>query len=168
MSRWRKVKQGKNDGRSTKKRKEEKAESELACAPVTIRLKAFLTDTFMIVMPILYIVIYFVMGDREGFKAHMGEGWLIILIAHFIAVVAFWYFKKGQTPGMKAYELYLVDPQTGQKPGLLKLVLRYVMLQVAILTFFGMFIPFLLKNRAGLHDLVSGSCIVYKSDTKPE
>ena len=164
MSRWRKVKQGKNDGQTPKKRKEETAESERVCAPVTVRLKAFLTDTFMITMPILYIVIYFVMGSREGFREHMGEGWIIILAAHFLATLAFWYFKKGQSPGMKAYDLYLVDNATGEKPSLLKLILRYVMLQVAILSFFGMFIPFLLKSRAGLHDLVSGTCIVYKSE----
>ncbi len=163
MSRWRKVKQGKNEGPSPKKRKE-KAETELVCAPVTVRLKAFLTDTFMITMPILYIVIYFVMGSREGFREHMGEGWLIILAIHAAITIAFWYFKKGQTPGMKAYELFLVDTQTHQKPGIVKLILRYVMLQVSILSFLGMFIPFFLKSRAGLHDLVSGTCIVYQSE----
>ncbi len=163
MSRWRKVKQGKSEAKPAKEGKA-RNEEKLVCAPVTVRLKAFLTDTFMITMPILYIVIYFIMGDREGFRAHMGQGWLIILMAHFAATIAFWYFKKGQTPGMKAYELYLVDNATGEKPGLLKLILRYVMLQVAILSFFGMFVPFLLKSRAGLHDLVSGTCIVYKSE----
>ena len=163
MSRWRKVKQGKSEAKPTKEGKA-RNEEKLVCAPVTVRLKAFLTDTFMITMPILYVVIYFVMGDREGFRAHMGQGWLIILMAHFAATMAFWYFKKGQTPGMKAYELYLVDAQSGEKPGLVKLTLRYVMLQVSILSFFGMFIPFLLKNRAGLHDLVSGTCIVHRPE----
>ncbi len=163
MSRWRKVKQGKNEGPSPKKRKE-KADSQRVCAPVALRLKAFLTDTFMITMPILYIVIYFVMGSREGFREHMGEGWLIILAIHAAITIAFWYFKKGQTPGMKAYELFLIDAQTHQKPSIVKLILRYVMLQVSILSFFGMFIPFFLKSRAGLHDLVSGTCIVYQSE----
>ena len=164
MSRWRKVKQGKNEARSPDKQKKEKAKTGLACAPITLRLKAFLTDSFMITMPIFYIVIYLVMGSREGFRAHMGQGWLIILALHMTATLAFWYFKKGQTPGMKAHELFLIYTQTAQKPGLIKLILRYVMLQVAILSFFGMFIPFWLRSRAGLHDLVSGTCIIHKSE----
>ena len=167
MSRWRKVKQGKADirepGTGNRESEKEKPASDTdkrLCAPVVLRLKAFLTDTFMITMPILYLVIYAVMGSREGFHEHMGEGWLIILVLHFAATMAFWMLK-GQTPGMKAYELLLIDSQSGARPGVVKLVLRYVMLQVAILSFFGMFLPFFLKSRDGLHDLVSGTCIVH-------
>jgi len=163
MSRWRKVKQGKiepkNDKKAEKQREEEPEVPH--CAPVTLRLKAFLTDTFMITMPILYIVIYLVMGDREGFREHMGQGWLIILIVHMAATLLFWKLK-AQSPGMKAYDLYLLDPQTGEKPGIVKLMLRYVMLQTSILSFFGMFLPFIMKRKEGLHDLVSGTCIVYR------
>lgn len=160
-SRWRKVKQGKIE--SLKKEKKEILESvkSLQCAPVTLRLKALLTDTFMITMPVLYIVIYLVMGDREGFKEHMGQGWLIILTVHMIITIAFWKLK-AQTPGMKAYDLYLVEPQTDEKPGIVKLILRYVILQTSILSFFGIFLPFIMKDKKGLHDLISGTCIVYK------
>ena len=165
MSRWRKVKQGKVEAPETQNKKATKRKTaERRCASVTLRLKAFLTDTFMIVMPILYIVIYLVMGDREGFREHMGQGWLIILAAHFVAVMAFWILK-AQTPGMKAYDLRLVDSQSGKQPGIVKLILRYVMLQVSILSFLGMFVPLLLKSRDGLHDLVSGTCIVEETKT---
>ena len=165
MSRWRKVKQGKVEEPKAKSEKQtaKRDTAERQCAPVTLRLKAFLTDTFMITMPILYIVIYLVMGDREGFREHMGEGWLIILAVHSLATILFWAVA-AQTPGMKAYDLYLVDSQTGGKPGIVKLVLRYVMLQVGILSFFGMFLPFFLKSRDGLHDLISGTCIVWRSE----
>ncbi|BDY13096.1 RDD family protein [Hydrogenimonas cancrithermarum] len=159
MGRWRKVKQGKIGKRREKRKTSD--ETALPCAPITLRLKAFLTDTFMITMPILYIVIYLVMGDREGFREHMGEGWLIILIVHMAATLLFWKLK-AQTPGMKAYDLTLIDPQTGEKPGIVKLFLRYVMLQTAILSFFGMFLPFIMRHKEGLHDLVSGTCIVYR------
>jgi len=161
-SRWRKVRQGKAEIPSPKpKEKQTAAKEERACAPVVLRLKAFLTDTFMIVMPILYIVIYLVMGSREGFRDHMGEGWLIILVVHFIAVTAFWAVA-GQTPGMRAYDLLLIDPESGEKPGIVKLVLRYVMMQTAILSVLGLFLPFFLKSREALHDLVSGTCIVWR------
>ncbi|WP_201352153.1 RDD family protein [Hydrogenimonas urashimensis] len=162
MGRWRKVKQGKVENPVSKKSEKSGAKKEeTACAPVFLRLKAFLTDTFMIVMPILYIVIYLVMGSREGFREHIGEGWLIILAAHSIAVIAFWAIA-GQTPGMRAYDLLLVDPQTNQKPGIVKLVLRYVMMQTAIFSILGLFLPFFLKSREALHDLVSGTCILWQ------
>ncbi len=164
MSRWRKVKQGKAEAPQTKNKPAAKSEkSGRLCAPVVLRLKAFLTDSFMITMPILYIVIYLVMGSREGFRDHMGEGWLIILAVHSLVTILFWAIA-GQTPGMKAYDLYLVDSQSGGKPGIVKLILRYVMLQVGILSFFGMFLPFFLKSRDGLHDLVSGTCIVHRPE----
>ena len=161
MSRWRKVKQGKVEEPKAKREKQtaKRESTQRQCAPVTLRLKAFLTDTFMITMPILYIVIYLVMGDREGFREHMGEGWLIILVAHFAVTMAFWVLK-AQTPGMKAYDLYLVDGATGSKPGPIKLLLRYVTMQAGILSFFGMFLPFFLKSRDALWDLISGTCIV--------
>ncbi|WP_456322279.1 RDD family protein [Hydrogenimonas sp.] len=167
MGRWRDVKQGKTekiDTRKSRRKSDAKEEPLLAdalCAPVTLRLKAFIVDTFMITMPLLYIVIYLVMGSREGFKEHMAQGWMIILALHMVVVLLFWYLK-AQTPGMKAYDLHLVDPQTGKKPGFVKLLLRYVMLQTAILSIIGLFVPWLLKSRAGLHDLVSGSCIVWR------
>jgi len=132
------------------------------CAPVTLRLKAFLTDTFMITMPILYIIIYLVMGDREGFREHMGEGWLYIVAIHMAIVVLLWRFK-AQTPGMKAYNLYLEDPQSENgKPGWIKCLLRYVMMQTAILSVIGLVLPFVMRGKEGLQDLVSGTCIVHR------
>ncbi|WP_457593848.1 RDD family protein [Hydrogenimonas sp.] len=161
MSRWRDVKQG----RAEAPRKQEEQESgtpEYSCAPVTLRLKAFLTDTFMITMPILYIIIYLIMGSREGFREHLAEGWFYIVVIHMSIVVLLWRFKT-QTPGMKAYDLYLVDPQSeGGRPGWIKCLLRYVMMQTAILSIFGLILPFVMKHKEGLQDIVSGTCIVHK------
>ncbi|WP_457596102.1 RDD family protein [Hydrogenimonas sp.] len=158
MSRWRKVKQGKVETQA-KLSDTPKESRELHCAPVTLRLKAFLTDTFMITMPILYIVIYLVMGSREGFREHMGQGWLEILAVHMAVTLAFWGLK-AQTPGMKAYDLRLVDAKTGQKPPFWKLVVRYIAMQIGIVSFLGMFVPFFLKSRDALWDLASATCLV--------
>lgn len=116
----------------------------------------------MITMPILYIIIYLVMGSREGFRDHLAQGWLYIIAIHLSIVVLLWRLKR-QTPGMKAYELYLVDPiSPNEKPGWAKCLIRYVMMQTAILSIIGLFIPFLLKSRETLQDLVSGTCIIHK------
>jgi len=161
LSRWRDVKQGRAE--APKKRDESQKEGQHpACAPVGLRLKAFLTDTFMITMPILYIIIYLIMGSREGFREHLAEGWLYIIVVHMAIVLLLWRLK-AQTPGMKAYDLYLVDPQNGnEKPGWLKCFLRYVMMQTAILSIFGLILPFIMKGKEGLQDLVSGTCIIHK------
>ncbi len=161
MSRWRKVKQGKTESPAAAK-DERVSTREHTCAPVGLRLKAFLTDTFMITMPILYIIIYFVMGSREGFREHLGEGWLYIVAIHMSIVTLLWRLK-AQTPGMKAYDLYLVDPQSeGEKPGWIKCFLRYVMMQTAILSGIGLILPFIMKHKEGLQDIVSGTCIVHR------
>lgn len=44
------------------------------------KIKAFLTDSFMLVMPIMYVVFYLIMGGREGFAEHKALGWLYILV----------------------------------------------------------------------------------------
>ncbi len=165
MSRWRKVKQGKAESRTAGKdgaTSDTSSIPEYRCAPITLRLKAFLTDTFMITMPILYIIVYMVMGSREGFREHLGEGWLYIVAIHMSIVVLLWRFK-AQTPGMKAYDLYLVDPQSeGEKPGWIKSALRYIMMQTAILSGIGLILPFIMKNKEALQDIVSGTCIIHR------
>ncbi len=149
MARWRDVKKGKVQPPQSPK------EPSPTPAPIADRLKAFLTDTFMISMPIIYIVIYLVMGSREGFREHMGEGWLYIIIPHFLIVVALWSFK-GQTPGMKAYEIKVVrwsDPN--KLPNLFQSALRYIALPISILSIAGLLIALFRKDKQTLHDLIS-------------
>jgi uncharacterized paraquat-inducible protein A len=91
-------------------------------------------------VPLLYIVIYLVMNGREGFREHMLLGWAYILIPLGIAVVSF-YFVSGQTPGLKAYDLKVIDVQTGEKPTLLSAILRFLFFNLTFFTFFGLFVP---------------------------
>ena len=161
MSRWRKVKQGKAEEAPALKKERPDTPALPVCAGVGLRLKAFLTDTFMITMPILYIIIYLIMGSREGFREHLAEGWLYIIVIHMSIVVLLWRLK-GQTPGMKAYDLYLVDPHDDAKPGWVKCLLRYVMMQTAILSGIGLILPFVMRNNEALQDIVSGTCIVHR------
>ncbi len=151
MARWRDVKHGKTH-KSTASKLEP---PPFTPAPVADRLKAFLTDTFMITMPIIYIVIYFVMGSREGFREHMGEGWLYILIPHYLIVTTLWTLK-GQTPGMKAYDIKVVrwsDP--AKYPNFLQSSIRYFAMPISILSIAGVLIAFFRKDRQTLHDLIS-------------
>jgi uncharacterized RDD family membrane protein YckC len=158
--RWRDVKQKrippqKEDGseNSTKNK------SLYHFASITDKLKAFITDSFLLAMPIFYIVIYLVMNGREGFAQHMLLGWAYILIPLGIVVVAF-YFISGQTPGLKAYDLKVIDIQTGKKPGLLLALLRFIFFNILFFTFIGLFLPFFRQDRRGIHDLLSGTAVI--------
>lgn len=152
--RWRNVKQGKKQ-----KKTEEKEEQNIPYASILDKTKAFLTDTFMITFPLIYIVIYFVMGDRQEFSENMAQGWLYIAIPHFVIVMLFWSIK-GQTPGYKAYEIKLIDVSTMEKPSIVLLVLRYFIFLVSLLSMIGLIMAFFRKDRRSLHDLISGTCAV--------
>ena len=117
MARWRDTKQGKI---TTKDKNFAKKNSslQLPFASNIEKLKAFLTDSFMILMPIMYIVIYLGFGNLQNVAEHRAETWGYILSILGIIVVAF-YVIKGQTPGLKAYSLKVIDIQTKKKPKVL-------------------------------------------------
>jgi uncharacterized RDD family membrane protein YckC len=128
-------------------------------APITTRIKAFITDSFMLLMPIMYSVAYLVMGGLQNFSAHKMQGWLYILIPHFVTVFLF-FRKNGQTPGCKAYSILLVDSRSGAQPHPLAIVLRYYFELISIISLFGLLMAFFRKDRKCLHDLLSGTTLI--------
>jgi len=154
MARWRHIKQGKIPAT------DKPQAPSFTPAPIADRLKAFLTDTFMITMPILYIVIYLVMGSREAFRAHMGEGWLSILIPHMLIVTLLWW-RKGQTPGMKAYDIKITrfnDPN--RSITLFQAFLRYILMPISIFSIVGILIALFRKDRQTFHDIASWTMLI--------
>lgn len=129
------------------------------------KIKSFITDTFMIVMPIVYIVFYIVMGNREGFSEHLFEGWSYILISMAIVIIPF-YTLKGQTPGLKAYNLRVIDIKTKKNPSLILAIVRYVFFTINFLSLVGLFYALFSRDKRGLHDLLSGTAIIKDSDAK--
>jgi len=158
MSRWRDVKKGKVEEKKIKTPKNNKEKLVLKNSSLMLRFKAFLTDTFMLTMPLMYIVTYLVMGSLEDFSSQKAIGWFYIMLPHFLLVISLWFFKR-QTPGMKAYDLYIVDSITGQKPTVISIVNRYMFTTISIAFIFTMFIPFFNKSRRTLQDFVSGTII---------
>lgn len=124
-------------------------------------IKAFLTDSFMLLMPIMYIVFYLVFSGREGFAAHKMLGWLYILLPLAIVEILF-LFKSAQTPGMKAYGIKLIFLPTGQKPPLSIIVLRQILSKFTFLLF-GWIVLFFRKDARNLHDLIAGTALVYEN-----
>ena len=156
MAKWRDVKQNR-----VKQEKDSiivKSEnSDLASIPS--RLKAFLTDTFLITTPIFYIVIYLIMGSGADFAQNRSLGWSIILIIHSLIILIFW-LKNGQTPGLKAYDIKLVDNTTKQRVSVIQVLIRYITTLFAVISVFLLFVPFFNKNKKAFQDILSNTVII--------
>ncbi len=157
--RFRNVKQGKIEKETAKKT----SNIENNYASVGEKIKAFLTDSFMLVMPIMYIVFYLVMGGREGFAEHKALGWVYILIP-LVIVQTIFMFKTGQTPGYRAYNLTLIDEKSKQKPSLFIIFFRNASAVLSLFTIFGWILMFFRKDNKNLHDLLSGTAVIKKTD----
>ena len=157
MARWRDTKQNKSNSKKDTSIKEEVIQIE--SSSLSSRLRAFLTDTFLITTPIFYIVIYFIMGSGEAFSEDRIKGWSIILIVHLLLIIFFWYVKS-QTPGLKAYKLKIVDVMSKGKISLVQSLIRYVATLFAVVSFFLIFLPFIRKDKKTFQDIVSNTIIV--------
>ena len=157
MARWRDTKQGRVKD-IPNNQDTNKISSSNCSALLMPRFKAFLTDTFMITMPLMYIVFYFVFGSREEFAMHKAMGWFYIFAPHFSLILTLWLLKQ-QTPGLKAYDLKLVSASTGEVPSVLALINRYVHTTIAVALILPLFMPFFNKQKRTLQDIMSGTCI---------
>ena len=157
MSRWRDVKKGIHSKTEESPKVAGEAEG-VVCAHLPNRIKAFITDMFLIMMPILYVTTYLVMDGKEDFQGNEIAHWITSAL-YGIIIVLFW-VKNGQTPGYKAYDLKVVDDATKGTISVSKAILRYLLFIISAMSIIGMFLPFFRKDRKTLHDLLSKSCAI--------
>ena len=147
--------------KQTKKTQSESPNSrqKAIIAPRMARCKAFLVDLFLLYVPICYVC-YFVLGSKEAF---LGNQAVIFFCSAFFGVIqAVFFSARAQSPGLRAYELYVIDKNTGQKISFLRAILRYTLFLISAALLFGLLLSFLRKDRLALHDVLSQSCIVRK------
>ncbi len=149
--RWRDVKQK----RIPKKRA---VKEEFKYASLFLRLKAFITDMFLIMMPIAYSVTYLVMGSKEAFQSSSLARWSLGII-YGIIVVIFW-VKTGQTPGYKAYDIKVIDKDTKKPPNLIQAILRYLLFLISATSIVGILVGYFRKDRQMFHDLFSKTVVI--------
>lgn len=125
------------------------------------KIKAFITDSFMLLMPIMYIVFYLVMGGRESFGEEKLLGWIYILVP-LIIVQTLFLAKTAQTPGYRAYNLKLIDESSGEKPAFLIILFRNLCAILSFFSIFGWVMMFFRKDRKTLHDLLSNTAVISK------
>ena len=142
-----------------KQQEETKTVSTHHYAKATQKIKAFLTDAFMLLMPIMYIVFYLIMEGREDFAAHKLIGWIYIVLP-LILVQTLFMMKTSQTPGYRAYDLIIIDESTGQKPHVLIILFRNMCVLLSFFTFFGWIMMFFRKDAKTLHDLLSNTAVI--------
>ncbi len=163
--RWRDVKQN----RIPEQEPKTKQKQSLPFASHPDKIKAFITDSFLLAMPIFYVVIYLVMGDLKSFNSDMLMGWIYIIVPLGIVNILF-YTIAGQTPGMKAYDIKVIDIKTKEKPSFILSFLRFFFFNMTLLTIFGLFISFFRKDNRGIYDILSGTTLIVtkkgQNDTK--
>jgi len=167
MARWKDVKKGK----STIKTK-----TTVYYAGFWSRFLALSVDVFMIGIPIS-ILIYFSFGYEtmqsqpgfidaiEGLKPDQKTNALIPILTMSLwslVTLVFW-AKTGQTPGKKMAHIKIVDKTSLKHASLTKLIIRLLFFIMPIFAFFSFFVMLFHPQRRTLHDIFSGTAVIYKN-----
>ena len=119
------------------------------------RVKALITDMFMIYAPILYTITYVVLNGKDDFQSsQMAQ---FIGVAIYGLAYAILLSKFGQTPGKKAYDIKVVDYKSQENLSFIMALLRFIAFLFSATIIVGLFIPFFRKDNKALHDLICGT-----------
>jgi len=167
--RWREIKHSKH---RTQKRRDR---PKIRYAGFKERALAFLTDIFMIGIPITLIIMmafghdqmmqsaggFDVIMNPEAAKKHAPDPYASItqMALYCVTFVLFWH-KSGQTPGKKMMQIKVVDAATFKTASWGRLFVRFAGYFLSFVTLVGFFIPLYRKDRRALHDLLSGTAVI--------
>ena len=134
------------------------------CAGLASRALAFALDlvlaylVFLVGATIVGLVVSLV-GDLKPawvFEILAGAGWFLLVGTYFV----FFWTLGGQTPGMRLLQIRVVRTH-GSPPGLLRAVVRFGALVLAIIPMFAGLITIAFdRHRRGAHDFVAGTVVV--------
>ena len=156
MSRWRDIKQS-TVKKETEVSQTQEIDNSLLSAPIGLRIKAFVVDMFMIMMPIMYVTTYLILEGKDDFQGSEEARWITASV-YGIIVIFFWVIK-GQTPGYKAYSVKLID-NTKERVSLFKAILRYFLFLFSATTIILSFLPFFRKDRKTIQDILTKTTVI--------
>jgi len=131
-------------------------------AKIAERIKAFITDMFMIYIPILYILTYLVMDGKDSFQSSTLAPFIGVSLYGFISSILL--YKFGQTPGKKAYLIKVVDASTLQNISFFQALLRFISFLFSATILLGLIVPFYRKDKRSLHDLIAKTVVISLED----
>ncbi|PLY16668.1 MAG: RDD family protein [Sulfurimonas sp.] len=144
--------------KKNKKPTQLKEPQKFTYAPYSYRVKAFITDMFMIYAPILYIITYIFMDGKDDFQSSQLAP--LIGVTLYGVIYAFLLSRFGQTPGKKAYDIKVLNSTNGENITFIKALFRFVAFLFTATTVLGLFLPFYRKDKKALHDLICGTVVV--------
>ncbi len=138
------------------------------------RAKAFVTDMFMIGLPVALIIMMMfgydetksataldvIVKDKKALEHAPNPMASIVQIVLIMGITIVFWRKDGQTPGKKFAHIKVVDASTLKEASYFKLIIRFIGYFVSVLTL-GFFIGLLRDDKKTLHDLLSGTAVIY-------
>jgi len=116
------------------------------------KIKAFITDMFMIYAPILYFLAYVVMDGKDAFQNSQIAP--LIGVTLYGLIYAILISKFGQTPGKKAYTIKVVDDKTYENISFFRALFRFFAFLLSATILLGLFTGFYRKDKKLLHDII--------------
>jgi len=140
------------------KQKTEKILLQIPTARVVDKIKAFITDMFMIYIPILYFITYVILDGKDEFQSSQLAPLMGVIL--YGLIYSLLVSKFGQTPGKKAYEMKVVDSTTYEQIGFFRALLRFISFLLSATFLLGLLVPFFRKDNRSLHDLIAKTTVI--------
>ena len=167
--RWRDIKQNRQTNTTAK-------EPTYQYAGFWLRLLSFITDIFMIGIPITIIIMLF-FGYEQTQSAGFSDALmqtsvaqehapnplasLVQFVLYISSFVLFWKLA-GQTPGMKMARVEILDAKTFKRPSYLQLITRFFSYFLSLFLF-GYLWGLFRDDKRMLPDLIARTVVVYKT-----
>jgi len=151
-----------NIKKNNKKKITQEEKPKYMYSKYSFRIKAFITDMFMIYMPIMYVITYLVLDGKDEFQA--SELAPLMAVSLYGLIYAFLVSRFGHTPGKKAYDMKIVDDKTAKNIGFFRALVRFIMFLFTAATLLGLILPFYRKDKKALHDLVCSTLVVIEKE----
>ena len=145
--RFRKLKQQKKQKKPTK--------VKILYARYPDRIKALITDMFMIYMPIMFLITYGFLNGKDEFQSSQVAP--LVATTLYGIIYALFLSRTGQTPGKKASAIKVVAYKTQENLSFFMALARFVAFLFSATIILGVLVPFFRKDNKALHDLICGS-----------
>lgn len=138
------------------------------------RALAFLTDIFMIGLPISLILmsvfgydqmhtagaVDVITNNQEALKNPPNPYSSILQVLLFMLITVELWHRYAQTPGKKLAHIRVVDAKTLKSASYWKLSLRFIGYFFSLISIIGFFIGIFRNDKRCLHDLLSGTAVI--------